>query len=317
MKRPMKLLGIAWAAVGGSLLVPGGSFPPAFAQPGPARPLAPVQQAADHEQAAGGYCLAIPARVGSTAAQCNWAKRVAAARHVKEAERVLAAGGSPAAALALLNTDLGMLWQGLVMRGDLRQKLPGPDRQVDFAAASQDYQTALNIIDATEPAVDPVPEADIASIWRKAEQTRMLADQPVAYPMTRSGTPGGLASRGVRSFHPVSVAMPVQFVFDGDAFTPAGVRAAEDLARLLDTEGRPPVRLVGHTDPEGTDDYNIRLSKRRAAAVARFLIVRGYDPRLITADGRGKREPLAIEGRNGYTPEQIGQILRRVELQRP
>jgi len=297
------------AAFGVSLLAP----------PALACPLELLQQATGHEQVAAAYRAVLAAGADCTAVQQDWAGRIAAERHVQEAQRVLAAGGSPTSALALLDAGLGFgpLWPGLVMRGDLRQRLPGPDDRVDFAAASEDYQAALSVIDASDPAVDPVPEFLIRSIWHKAQQTRMLADRPVAYPTIRGGAPRGLALPGIRSFRPVAVAMPIQFVFGSDEFTPAGARAAEDLAHLLEAEGRPRVRLVGHTDPEGTDAYNMQLSRRRAAAVARFLVARGYDPGLIAVDGRGKREPLAIEGLDGYTQEQINRIFRRVEMQRP
>ncbi len=281
-------------------------------------PVGLMQQASDVTTATEALQGILNASPSCSATQQDWASRLTAVHHVQEAQRLLAAHRPLDEVLLLLDTALrhGALWQALALRGDLRQQVRGAGRQADFAAASLDYQAALNAIDATDPIIDPVPVATIAELWRKAEQTRMLADGPFAVPLTRNGVPGGLALRRVRSFLPVSVAMPVQFVFDTHRLTEGGRRAAEDLWQMLDTEDRPDIRLVGHTDPDGGDDYNLALSRRRAMALRDFLVERGYDPARVDTDGRGEREPLQLQSPYDYTHEQVFQIMRRVELVR-
>jgi outer membrane protein OmpA-like peptidoglycan-associated protein len=65
----------------------------------------------------------------------------------------------------------------------------------------------------------------------------------------------------------------------------------------------------GHADAVGTDDYNQRLSERRAQSVTAFLVEEGIRPESITAMGFGESRPVAtngtVEGR---------QQNRRVEL---
>ncbi len=73
----------------------------------------------------------------------------------------------------------------------------------------------------------------------------------------------------------------------------------------------PSVRMQfeGHTDDQGTDDYNDGLSQRRADAVRTFVVNAGIDAKRITAKGYGKRRPTAT----GNT-EEVRQQNRRVEM---
>jgi outer membrane protein OmpA-like peptidoglycan-associated protein len=61
----------------------------------------------------------------------------------------------------------------------------------------------------------------------------------------------------------------------------------------------------------GSDEYNIRLSQRRAQAVVDWLVARGIARERLNAVGKGEREPIAsnetAEGR---------QLNRRVEVRR-
>ncbi|SFL13171.1 OmpA family protein [Falsiroseomonas stagni] len=286
--------------------------------PALACPTGPMQAARSLDEVRAAAAGITAAGTACGARQRDWAGRLAAARFHTAAEAAVAAGDR-AAAMRLLNEGIAQadLWQSLALRADLRQRVPGPGGRIDYAAASLDYQAALNGIAASDPAADPVPVRLIASIFRRAEQTRLLADQPMASPRTRSGAAGGLAARRVRSFVVVAVAMPIQFVFDNCGMTPGGMRAAVDMWEMLKEEGMPAIRLIGHTDPVGPDDYNLRLSICRARAVAEFLAERGYPAERITTEGRGERDPLSIEGGDAYTEAQRHQMLRRVELQRP
>lgn len=58
------------------------------------------------------------------------------------------------------------------------------------------------------------------------------------------------------------------------------------------------LNLVGHADARGPEDYNQRLSERRAESVRRFLIEQGIDPARFRSEGRGENEPrVPGEGR--------------------
>lgn len=52
------------------------------------------------------------------------------------------------------------------------------------------------------------------------------------------------------------------------------------------------VRVEGHTDSQGDESSNLGLSRRRASAVARYLIARGVPAERLTAEGFGESRPL-------------------------
>jgi len=53
------------------------------------------------------------------------------------------------------------------------------------------------------------------------------------------------------------------------------------------------VKIEGHTDSQGSSDYNAQLSQRRAEAVRNFLVTNGVAPERITAQGMGEDYPIA------------------------
>src|SRR5438105_3981450 len=67
--------------------------------------------------------------------------------------------------------------------------------------------------------------------------------------------------------------------------------------------------VEGHTDSVGSDEYNQKLSERRANAVRAFLIQQGVSPANITASGLGKAQPV---GSNDTATGR--QMNRRVEM---
>lgn len=53
------------------------------------------------------------------------------------------------------------------------------------------------------------------------------------------------------------------------------------------------VELQGHTDSSGSDDYNLKLSQRRALAVRDYLIAQGVPSGQLEARGYGETQPIA------------------------
>ena len=68
------------------------------------------------------------------------------------------------------------------------------------------------------------------------------------------------------------------------------------------------IEIIGHTDNQGTADYNLTLSRRRAAQVREFLIENGIDPNRMTTNGFGATQPIAPND-----TEDSRQMNRRVE----
>lgn len=84
-----------------------------------------------------------------------------------------------------------------------------------------------------------------------------------------------------------------------------------ELDRLVDVMKKNPdwgVELSGHTDDQGSDEYNLRLSQSRATSVGEYLVQHGIENGRIHIYGYGKKQPV-IEGAN----EDARTVNRRVE----
>ncbi len=111
------------------------------------------------------------------------------------------------------------------------------------------------------------------------------------------------------SAHRVSVPSEVLFAFDSDALADGAPAALDRVVQLIREEPRARVTVEGHTDDQGTDDYNLALSERRARAVAAYLAQKGIGGERLTARGLGKSRPAAAnDGEEGRKRN------RRVEI---
>ena len=50
---------------------------------------------------------------------------------------------------------------------------------------------------------------------------------------------------------------------------------------------------VGHTDSDGSDAYNQKLSIRRAEAVKDYLVSKGFEKNRVYTEGKGEKQPVA------------------------
>jgi outer membrane protein OmpA-like peptidoglycan-associated protein len=115
----------------------------------------------------------------------------------------------------------------------------------------------------------------------------------------------------VRQGDDLLLRVPNDLSFDVDKSTlNAGVRDSLDgIARTVIEYPETTVLVIGHADSTGKDDYNLRLSERRANAVADYLGSKGVVSARLSALGRGESQPIA----DNSTPE--GQAKnRRVEI---
>jgi peptidoglycan-associated lipoprotein len=87
----------------------------------------------------------------------------------------------------------------------------------------------------------------------------------------------------------------ISFGFD-QAVLSAEARARLD-AKLVILRANPRmrIRIVGHADDRGSDEYNLALGQRRAAAAKRYLVQRGIEERRFETVSRGEEEPVCRE----------------------
>lgn len=91
---------------------------------------------------------------------------------------------------------------------------------------------------------------------------------------------------------PRPVTFTIFFLFDSATdLTPDSAATVQKLKTVLATWPAPEVVVVGHTDLAGSQDFDDKLSMRRAQTVAAFLVKQGIPAGQIEIAARGKREP--------------------------
>jgi outer membrane protein OmpA-like peptidoglycan-associated protein len=91
---------------------------------------------------------------------------------------------------------------------------------------------------------------------------------------------------------PELVAVMVNFDFNKATLKPEAIAKLNSLLELLLEDDTIVVDIGGYASNEGTDDYNMALSKRRAEAVRDYLMEKGVDATRMTVVGYGEQNPL-------------------------
>ena len=212
-----------------------------------------------------------------------------------------------------------LLWQASATLGEVRFN------QRAFVEAAQAFDRAIEIVKSeTLTPTAPQPE-DIQRLLDRGSEARLLAanqqggkggkSQFVQTAANGAGALGGVYSPMVRGIVPRAIPIPITFEYRSAELTPVGVQAATELLRAIREQQPEKVRVVGHTDPRGGPDFNLKLSKARADAVAAFLRDNGVTVP-IEAEGVGAAEPVTIDANVGLSPDDINALSRRVEWRR-
>jgi outer membrane protein OmpA-like peptidoglycan-associated protein len=202
------------------------------------------------------------------------------------------------------------------------ESMPGASRKIvlpgrDASEPSRPAQPAAAAMPVSAPSPAPMPVAMPAA---------MSAPMPAAMPMTASMTaPTSMpaarherasvpAARQAAQEEPGAVGFRINFAFDSAAIPRGSQPQLDRIVQLMREVPTLALSIEGHTDAAGSAGYNLDLSRQRAIAVARYLVVQGIDPDRLEAVGKGKTEPLMADP---YAPQNRRvQFLRR-EAGRP
>jgi len=83
--------------------------------------------------------------------------------------------------------------------------------------------------------------------------------------------------------------------FDKATLRPESQTALDELVNLLNENPNITIELSAHTDYKGSDQYNERLSQRRAESVVNYLIDHGIASDRLTPKGYGEGKPKKIK----------------------
>ncbi|MGM9515674.1 outer membrane protein OmpA [Roseateles sp. DB2] len=122
--------------------------------------------------------------------------------------------------------------------------------------------------------VEPPKVADTPKVEPKAE-----VKPPVTPPVVQS--------------EKVTFAADAFFDFDKAVLKPEGKAKLDDLVSKTSGINLEVIVAVGHTDSVGSDEYNQKLSVRRAEAVKAYLVSKGIEKNRVYTEGKGEKQPVA------------------------
>src|SRR5687767_2908359 len=100
------------------------------------------------------------------------------------------------------------------------------------------------------------------------------------------------AMEGVRS----ALTAPIYFDYDSDALGESARSTLDQKLSILQSNSGVRLRIAGHADERGSDEYNLALGQRRAAAAKRYLTQRGIPEARIEIISYGEERPSATGG---------------------
>ena len=148
---------------------------------------------------------------------------------------------------------------------------------------------------AAAPAPAPAPAA-AAPVAPKAAPAAPAA-APAAAPQPPAATK-------------VTYAADAFFDVNKSIIKPEGKAKLDDLIGKMKDINLEVIIAVGHTDSDGSDGFNQKLSVRRSEAVKAYLVSKGVEKNRVYTEGKGEKQPVADnKTKEGKTKN------RRVEIE--
>lgn len=166
-----------------------------------------------------------------------------------------------------------------------------------------------------------IPECD-PSLVKKPEPEKVVEAAPAPAP-----APVGPEKP---AFEKITLQAETLFDFDKSVIHPEGKQHlnAEVVTKMKQYPQVEAILVTGHADRIGTDDYNQRLSERRANAVKDYLVSEGIEAGRIQTAAKGESEPVVacteIKGKENSKNKPLiaclqpnRRVVVEVEVQRP
>jgi outer membrane protein OmpA-like peptidoglycan-associated protein len=92
----------------------------------------------------------------------------------------------------------------------------------------------------------------------------------------------------------------IMFDFDKSTIKPESFSLLDEVAQVIkDNPQIKKISVEGHTDSDGSDKYNQKLSDGRAASVKKYIVDKGVPETMLDSKGWGESKPIA----DNNTPE--------------
>jgi len=177
------------------------------------------------------------------------------------------------------------------------------------SAASVTSSASGGWADPEPPGAQAIAEQNVSAAWNADKVTRLqmsittlvnsttgLVGARTAMAAAGSTLDERLTRLGAQTTGTeVTIRLPgsVLFDFDSAQIRPDAERTLTEVAEVLKAYGQRPMRIEGHTDSIASDDYNLKLSERRAQSVQAWLASRGGVKAALATKGWGESKPAA------------------------
>jgi outer membrane protein OmpA-like peptidoglycan-associated protein len=103
---------------------------------------------------------------------------------------------------------------------------------------------------------------------------------------------------------------PILFDHDKDVLKPEFHQFLSDMVKIVQSHSDLRIKIIGHTDSNGTDEYNVDLSARRAKVIKDYLVSLGIKDDKIVIEFKGEKVPKASNATSAGK-----QLNRRVDFE--
>ncbi len=171
----------------------------------------------------------------------------------------------------LLVVLAGLVTAGAVACGGKpAPETPAPQANADSIAAAE--KARQDSIAAAEAAARAREEAERIAAQRTADSLAAL----------------GRSTDAVRTM----LATMIHFDYDKANIRPDDAGTLDQKVGILQANGNVRIRVAGHCDERGSDEYNLALGNRRATSAKQYLVSHGIDAGRVETQSYGKERPL-------------------------
>ncbi len=171
----------------------------------------------------------------------------------------------------LLVVLAGLVTAGAVACGGKpAPETPAPQANADSIAA------------AAKARQDSIAAAEAAA--RAREEAERIAAQRTADSLAALGR----STDAVRTM----LATMIHFDYDKANIRPDDAGTLDQKVGILQANGNVRIRVAGHCDERGSDEYNLALGNRRATSAKQYLVSHGIDAGRVETQSYGKERPL-------------------------
>ncbi len=147
---------------------------------------------------------------------------------------------------------------------------------------------------APQPAVDTTRHVAVAPAPARDTTTNRMshADSVRAQILADSAAAAGRTASGLPPAEDSILTAKIHFGFDSSVLSDSAKSMLDQKVRLLRANDKLRVEISGHADERGSDEYNLALGLRRAAAAKAYLTAYGVSADRITIISYGSERPV-------------------------